>query len=64
MEGGQPERILWESLPAFIDSTSSLSRRQTPDKIRLIAKAGRGTFQYVADENRITGAIVKALQAH
>lgn len=35
-----------------------------PDKIRLIAKAGRGTFQYVADENRITGAIVKALQAH
>lgn len=35
-----------------------------PEKVRLIAEAGHGTFQYVADEDAITSAIVKALQAH
>lgn len=35
-----------------------------PDKVRLIAEAGRGTFQFVENEEAITGAIVRALQAH
>ncbi|MCZ7661542.1 MAG: VWA domain-containing protein [Thermoleophilia bacterium] len=35
-----------------------------PDKIRLLAEAGHGTFQFVEDEDAITAAIVRALQAH
>ncbi|MHB0981133.1 MAG: vWA domain-containing protein [Thermoleophilia bacterium] len=35
-----------------------------PDKVRLIAEAGHGTFQFVESEEGITGAIVRALQAH
>jgi hypothetical protein len=35
-----------------------------PDKIRLLAEAGHGTFQFIEDEEAITGAIVRALQAH
>ncbi|MHB9149753.1 MAG: vWA domain-containing protein [Thermoleophilia bacterium] len=35
-----------------------------PEKVRLIAEAGHGTFQFVDDEEAITGAIIRALQAH
>ncbi len=34
-----------------------------PDKIRLIAEAGRGTMEFVEDEEQITAAIVRSLQA-
>ena len=34
-----------------------------PDKVRLLAEAGHGTFQYIDDEDDLTGAIVRALQA-
>jgi len=35
-----------------------------PDKVRLIADAGHGTLEFVDDEDDITGAIVRSLQAH
>ena len=35
-----------------------------PDKVRLLAEAGHGTFQYIDNEDDLTGAIVRALQAH
>lgn len=35
-----------------------------PEKVRLIADAGHGSFQFIESEEAITGAIVRALQAH
>jgi hypothetical protein len=35
-----------------------------PEKVRLLAEAGHGTFQFIDNEDAITGAIVRALQAH
>jgi len=35
-----------------------------PEKVRLIAEAGHGTFQFVGDEEGILGAIIRALQTH
>jgi hypothetical protein len=35
-----------------------------PEKVRLIAEAGHGSFQFIEDEESIIAAIVRALQAH